>query len=177
MEKDNKQKPTISQKEDEFKSEFIIPESLKYRMFEKEAVELYIKSGGNRASSHFFYMRYDDVFDSYKYCRFREYAAYLSFRLAFNYTRWFWFYKELGHKFEWCMTAGDFFLDDVLAEAPYKKGISDELFNASLKAYVDADISLENDIACFKHCMKDFPDEHEYLLHRDYILKEYGKSI
>ena len=72
------------------------------RLTKEELLNIYKERGGDEAFFKFFYMRYSDAYDSYKYW---ELASDRSFRDAFNEIRWYAFYKKIGHNEDWCSIA------------------------------------------------------------------------
>lgn len=128
----------------------------------EELLNIYKERGGDEAFFKFFYLRYDDAYDTYKYW---ELASDRSFRDAFNEIRWYAFYKKIGHNEDWC---------SIAMRYNYPKydwdNINLDFFNLDIEPedYIDKEISFENDMECLKLCMVRCPDEHEYHLHRAY---------
>ena len=127
------------------------------RLSREDALKVYKQRGGDEAFFSFFYMRYDDAYDSYKSW---EMASDRSLRDAFNMTRWYAFYKRIGHSDNWCLIA-------MMYNCP---DLDWNHFNleSDPEDYVDKEISFENDMECLKLCMDKYPDEKEYQLHRSY---------
>lgn len=121
----------------------------------EEAWIVYKERGGDEAFFKFFYLRYDDAYDTYK---FLELASDRSLRDAFNMTRWYAFYKKIGHIEDWCLIA-------MMYNYP---NLDYDNLDIAPEDYINKELSFENDMECLKLCMVKYPDEHEYHLHRAY---------
>lgn len=139
------------------------------RLTREEMRKIYVSAFGEDDSFFdWFFMRYDDAYDSYKYgpC-----GSDLSLQEAINMTRWFSHYKKIGHCIEWCLMAASF--NPVVKweehDGKYKWYV--------VEGYVEKEINYENDVECLKMCIAASPEYNEIQLHCNYLLKTYGKSI
>ena len=134
----------------------------------EEALTVYKERGGDEAFFSFFYLRYDDAYDTYKWL---ELASDRSLRDAFNMTRWYAFYKTIGHNDDWCLIA-------MVYNCPYNYPEFENLdLEFDPKEYIDKEISFENDMECLQQCINKFPDEHELEIHREFVKEYFNKTI
>ena len=134
------------------------------RLTREDALIVYKERGGDEAFFSFFYLRYDDAYDTYK---FLELASDRSLRDAFNMTRWYAFYKKIGHNEDWCLMA-------MMYNYP---NLDCDNLDIDPEDYTDKELSFENDMECLQQCFNKYPDEHELEIHREFVKKYFNKGV